>query len=109
MFKNIIAKALEDLKNLADATSAQAVKVAFTEGVKHRSDMQIQPLHSSSMETETVHQSPVMPSKGYELNAVHLLRPATSNAMAPSVFEQHITFPTGGKFISLSHKQWSNR
>ncbi len=34
-----MAKALEDHKNLADATSAEAVKVVFTEGVKHISDM----------------------------------------------------------------------
>ncbi len=52
MFKNIMAKALEDQKNLADVTSAEAVEMTFTKGVKHRSDMQTQPLHSSSMETE---------------------------------------------------------
>ncbi len=34
MFKNIMTKALEDQKNLDDATSIEAVKVAFTEGVK---------------------------------------------------------------------------
>ncbi len=34
-----MAKALEDQKNLADVTSAEAVKVVFTEGVKHRSEM----------------------------------------------------------------------
>ncbi len=51
------------------------------EGVKHGSDMQPQPLHSSSMETETVHQIPIIPSKGYKLNAVHLLRPMMGNVM----------------------------
>ncbi len=85
MFKTIMAKALEDQKSLTDATSAETVKVAFTEGVKQGSDMQTQPLHSSSMEPETVRQNPIMLSEGYALNAVHLLRPATGNATAPSV------------------------
>ncbi len=33
MFKNIMAKALEDQRKLADVTSAEAVKVAFMKGV----------------------------------------------------------------------------
>ncbi len=67
MFKNIMSKALEDQQNLADVTSAEAVKVSFMKGVKHRSDMQTHPLHSSSMETETVCQSPITPSEEYGL------------------------------------------
>ncbi len=55
MFKNIMAQALEDQKKLADVTSAEAVKAIFTKGVEHRSEMQTQLLHSSSMETETIH------------------------------------------------------
>ncbi len=90
MFKNIMAKALEDQKNLADVTSVEAIKVAFTKGVKHGSEMQIQPLHSSSMETETVHQSSITPSEEYGLNAVHLLKPMMGNAMAPSVVNNAI-------------------
>ncbi len=46
-FKDIMVKVLEDQKNLADATSAEAIKAAFTKGVKHRSEMETQPLHSS--------------------------------------------------------------
>ncbi len=88
MFKNIMTKALEDQKSLADATSTEAIKVAFTEGVKHGSDMQAQTLHSSSMEPETLRQNPIKPSVGYELNAVNLLRPATCNA--PSVVNNAI-------------------
>ncbi len=34
MLTGLMTKALEDQKNLADATSAEAVKVAFTESVK---------------------------------------------------------------------------
>ncbi len=50
MFTSIMSKALEDQKNLADATCAEAVKVAFTEGIKHGSERQTQPIHSSPME-----------------------------------------------------------
>ncbi len=57
-----MAKALEDQKNLADVTNTEATKVAYTKGVKHRSDMQTQLLHSSSMETVIVRQSPITPS-----------------------------------------------
>ncbi len=39
MFKNIMSKALEDQTILADATSAEAFKVAFTEGVKKGSEL----------------------------------------------------------------------
>ncbi len=90
MFKNIMAKALEDQKNLADVTSTEATKVAYTKGVKHRSDMQTQLLHSSSMETVIVRQSPITPSEEYGHNAVHLLRPTTGNTMGPSVVNQAI-------------------
>ncbi len=85
-----MVKALKDQKNLADVTSAEAIKVALMKGVKHISEMQTQPLHSSSMETETIHQSPITPSKEYGLNAVHLLKPMTSNTMAPSVVNNAI-------------------
>ncbi len=69
MFTSLITKALENQKNLADATSAEAVKVAFTEGVKHESERQTQPRHSDGQ---------------YGLNVVHLLRRATGNAIGPS-------------------------
>ncbi len=49
-FTSLITKALEGHKNLADVTSAEAVKVAFTEGVKHGSERQTQPSYSSPME-----------------------------------------------------------
>ncbi len=45
MLMSLITKALGDKKNLTDMTSAQAVKVAFTEGIKHRSERQSHPLH----------------------------------------------------------------
>ncbi len=89
-FKDIMAKALEDQKNLADATSAEAIKAAFTKGVKHRSEMQTQPLHSSPMETETLHQNLIAPSDEYRLNAIHQPRPATRIAMTPSVVNKAI-------------------
>ncbi len=89
-FKDIMGKSLEDQKNLADTTSAEAIKAAFTKGVKHGSEMQTQPLHSSPMETETVHQNPIVPSDEYGLNALHQLRLVTSIAMAPSVVNKAI-------------------
>ncbi len=54
-FMSLIAKALEDQKNLADETNAGAVKVEFTNGVKHGSERLTQLSHSSPMEFETVH------------------------------------------------------
>ncbi len=53
MFKSIIAKALEDQKLLADETSTQVAKVAFTEGVKQGSQRQTQFNHSSLKEMES--------------------------------------------------------
>ncbi len=89
IFKSIMTKALEDQKNLADATSAQAVKVAITKGIKHGSELQTQPLHSTTIEPETVRhiveQSPIMPFEENGLNAVHKLRPGICNAIGPSV------------------------
>ncbi len=41
MFMSLMTEAPEDKKKLADATSSHAVKVAFTEGVKHGSERQI--------------------------------------------------------------------
>ncbi len=89
-FKDVMAKALKEQKNLADATSAEAIKAAFMKGVKHGSEIQTQPLHSSPMETETVHQNPIAPSDEYGLNAIHQLRPAMSIVMAPSVVNNEI-------------------
>ncbi len=54
MFKSIMSKAFEDQKNLVDTTSAEAVKVAFTEGVKKGSELQPQPVHNSIIEPETM-------------------------------------------------------
>ncbi len=89
MFKSIMTKAIEDQKTLANATSAEAVKVSFMKGVKHVSELPTQPLHSSSMEPETVsdtvEESPVIPSEETELHVVHLIRPGIGNAMEPSV------------------------
>ncbi len=81
-FKDIMAKAHEDQKNWADATSAEANQAAFTKGAKHGSEIQDQPVHSSPMEVETVRQNPIAPSSEHGLNAIHQLRPATSIAMA---------------------------
>ncbi len=83
-FKDLMAKALEDKKNLADATSDEAIKSAFMKGVKYRSEMQTQTIHSSPMDTETIHQNPIAPNDENVLNAIHQLRPTTSVAMAPS-------------------------
>ncbi len=54
MFKNIMAKTLEDQKCLADAITAGAVNVGFMVGVKKGSEVQTQPLHSSTIEQEAV-------------------------------------------------------
>ncbi len=89
-FKDIMAKALEYQKNLADATIAEAIKVAFTKGVKHGSVIQTQLLHRSTIETETVHQNPIASSYEYGLNAIHQLRLVTSIAMTPSVVNKAI-------------------
>ncbi len=86
-----MAKALKEQKSLPDANSAEAVKVAFTEGFKQGSDLQTQPLHSSAIETETVCQSPIRSSEGYGLNAVHLLRPMTDIAITPSAVNYAMT------------------
>ncbi len=81
MFTSLMAKALEDHTNLANATNGEAVKVAFTEGVKHGSERETQPIHSSPMEMASVHsyQNPIATSGEYGLNAVHLLRPETGS------------------------------
>ncbi len=79
-----MAKSLEDQKNLADVTSAEAIKATFTKGVKYRSEMQTQTIHSSPMDTETIHQNPIAPNDEYGINSIHQLRPTTSIAMAPS-------------------------
>ncbi len=79
-----MTKALKEQKNLGDVTSAEASKAAFMKGVKHGSDIQTQPVHSSPMEDETVRLNPIAPSSEHGLNAIHQLRPATSIAMAPS-------------------------
>ncbi len=83
MFTSLMTKYLEHQKNLADATSAQAVKVAFTKGVKHRSERQIQPIHSSPMELENVRQiqNHITTHCEYGLNSVHLLRPEAGNTI----------------------------
>ncbi len=99
MFTSIMTKALEDQKNLADATSDEAVKVAFTEGVKHGSERQTQPSHSSPMECESVHpvQNPIMTSGEYGLSSVHLLRPAMGNAIGTLTENSTIPVQQGAK------------
>ncbi len=64
MFNDIMNKAIEDQKCMSAANSAEAVKVAYTEGVKKGCETQTC-LHSSTMEHEVmcypVEQSPIMP------------------------------------------------
>ncbi len=73
MFKSIMAKALEEQKVLADETSTQVAKVAFTEGVKQGSQRQAHPNHSSSVETESARptQGSVMTNNDFELQQIH--------------------------------------
>ncbi len=68
-----------------------------------RSEMQTQHLHSSPMETETVHQNPITPSDEYGLNAIHLLKPTTSNVMAPSVLNNAIPVQQGANIPVFSN------
>ncbi len=105
MFKSIMTKTLEDQKNLADATSAE---VAFTEGVKKRSELQTQHLHSSTIEQEAVcypvEQSPIMPSEEDGLHSVHLLRPRIGNVMGPSLVNNTIPVHSAVKLPVFSAK-----
>ncbi len=55
MLKDIVANALEDQERLSDDTSAEAIKAVFTEVMKKGSELQVQPLHSSSIEQDVVH------------------------------------------------------
>ncbi len=84
-----MSEALEDQKSLADATSAEAVKAAFTAGVQKGSELQMQPLHSSTLEQEAIHytveQCPIMLSNDNGLHSVYLLRPGKGNVMGPSM------------------------
>ncbi len=63
---------------MANATSAEDVKVAYTEGVKKGSETQMHPLHSSILENEVLcypmEYSPIMPSTESGLLSIHLLR-----------------------------------
>ncbi len=79
-----MTKALEDQRVLADETSMQVAKVAFTKGVKEGSQRQTQPYHSSSVVTESACLSPssVMTNCDFGLHHIHQLRPETSAAMA---------------------------
>ncbi len=99
-FTSLIAKAVEDQKNLADATSAEVVKVVF----KHGSERHRQPSHSSPMEFEKVRSvlNPIMTDGEYGLNAFHLLRPATGNAMAPSSVYNAIPVQQAAKLSVIS-------
>ncbi len=97
-------QAFEDQTNLADVTNAEAVKFAFTEGVKHGSEKQTHPIHSSHMELEIVcHvQKPIMTSGEYGLNAVHLIRPATGNAMGTLMVNNAIHIQQAAKLQVFS-------
>ncbi len=68
-----MTKALEDQKILADETSMQVAKVAFTEGVKQGSQRLTQPNHSSPMETESdrLSQNSVTTNGDYGLQQTH--------------------------------------
>ncbi len=85
MFKSIMTKALEEQKVLADETSMQVAKVAFTEGVKQSSQRQTHPNHSLYVETEIdrLSQNSVMTNSDFGLQQIHQLRTETSAAMAP--------------------------
>ncbi len=50
MLKDIVANVLKEQKRLADATSKDAIKAAFREGLKNHSELQVNPLHSSVIE-----------------------------------------------------------
>ncbi len=85
MYKSIIAKALEEQKVLADETSMQVAKVAFTEGVKQSSERQEHPNHRSSVEMESAcpTQGSVMTNSDFGLQQIHQLRPETSPVTVP--------------------------
>ncbi len=85
MFKDIMTKALKEQKSMAGVTSAEAVKVAYTDGVNKDSELQMHPLHSSTIEHYVmcypVEHSPIMPLTESRLHPVHLLRPGINNVM----------------------------
>ncbi len=92
MFTSLMTRALEDQKNLADVTSTEAVKVVFNKGIKHRSERQTQPIHSS----------PIMTSCEYGLNAVYLLRPETVNVMGTLMMTIAIPIQQAAKLPVIS-------
>ncbi len=52
MLKNIVANALEEQKKLADANSKEAIKTAYTEGMKKGCELQVKRLLSSTLGQE---------------------------------------------------------
>ncbi len=74
MFKDIMSKAVEEQKSMADTTRAEVVKVACTESVKKGSELQTQPLHSSTIEHEVVRY----------LVEQSLIMPPTENGLTPT-------------------------
>ncbi len=86
---------------MADATSAEAVKVAYTEGIQKGSETQTHPLYSFTMEHEVVHypveQSPIIPSTESGLHPVHLLRPGINNIMGPSTVNNVVPIQLAAK------------
>ncbi len=89
MLRSIISNALEQQKRVVDATTAEAIKVDFSEGIKRVSDFLVNPLYSCTTGKEMEHhvdQSPIGLHQPTELQAVHLLSPSRAgNTGRPSL------------------------
>ncbi len=94
MFKNIMKKAHEDQKFLADETSMQVAKVALSKGLTP-------PNHSSHMEMESDHlsQNSVTTNSDFGLQHIHQLRPETSSFLG----EPCSTCTSGREYTCLLH------
>ncbi len=81
---SLVTQTLEKQIAIDNQTSAEAVKLAFTEGLKHGFDEQSYPLQSPSLETENDgYRNSVTATGDSILQQTPLQRPVTCLAMAP--------------------------
>ncbi len=74
MLQCIVSNVLEEQKKLVDATTAEAIKSAFSDGIKKWSEL-----------GHCLDQTPIAHHQPTELQAVHLLSPSqTGNTVRPS-------------------------
>ncbi len=79
MLRSIVSNALEEQKRLVDATTAETIKAAISEGIKTGTEFLVNPLYSSTTGPEIEYyldQSAVGLHQPTELQAGHLLNPS---------------------------------